>query len=100
MLTSISDNPYVNQLCELCGSKKRISKKWKEKIPTLTGKITIIEHTQIVCTNKVCQAGFDKNLLEENEKREAVRLKKEALATAAKKTNSKALAYKAKHKKS
>lgn len=89
MLINISDNPYARQLCELCGSKKRISKKWKEKIPTLTGKIIIIEHSQIVCTNKVCQAGFDKNLLEENEKREAIRVKKEAQAETSKKTHPK-----------
>lgn len=68
---------YLNQPCERCGSKKRISKTWTERLPTLTG-TTIIKHSQIVCTSEVCQAEFDKHLLEESKKREAVKLNKKA----------------------
>lgn len=76
-------NPYLNQPCERCGSKKRIAKTWKERLSTLT-RTTIVEHEQIVCTNDVCQAAFDKHLLEETQKRQAARLKKEADETARK----------------
>ncbi len=68
--------PYLNQPCERCGSKKRISKTWTEKLPTLTG-TTIVKHSQIVCTSEICQAEFDKQLLEERKKREAMRFNKE-----------------------
>lgn len=70
-------NPYLNQPCERCGSKKRIAKSWKETFPTLTG-TAIVERAQIVCTNDVCQIAFDKHLLEETRKKEILRLKKEA----------------------
>lgn len=44
---------------------------------TFTG-TTVIEYSQIICTNKACQEAFDKNLLEETKKREVLRKKKEA----------------------
>lgn len=84
---------YLNQPCERCGSKKRVSKKWRETRPTFTGTVEI-KFTQIVCTNKECQAAFDKNLFEEREKREVLRLKKEA-NDIARKTNSLLQAQKA-----
>lgn len=33
----------------------------------------VLHHTQIICTNKDCQAAFDKNLKEENIKREKLK---------------------------
>lgn len=67
---------YLNEPCNRCGNKKRIAKTWNETIPTLTG-TTVVEYSQIVCTNNVCQAEFDELLLEETKKRTAIRIKKE-----------------------
>lgn len=67
---------YLTEPCPRCGSKQRISKRWKEKVATFSGSITV-DCSQIICTNKVCQAAFDKNLLEETQKREQQRKKKE-----------------------
>ncbi len=72
-----SADTYLGQPCERCGSKKRIAKKWKEKVPTFNGSTTI-EYTQIICTNKACQKEFNKKLLEESKKREERRIEKEA----------------------
>lgn len=58
--------------CERCHSKRKVGKKWTEKIENMSG-FMILEHTQIVCTNKVCQAEFDKALLIEEEKREKLK---------------------------
>lgn len=68
--------PYVDQPCERCGSKKRVSRTWKEIIPTLSG-TTEVEYSQIVCTNIVCQHAFDENLEKEAKKRATMRLEKE-----------------------
>jgi len=72
----MKQNSFVKQPCERCGSKKRISKTWKEKIPTLSG-VTEVEYSQIICTNSVCQTEFDENLEKERKKRESLRLQKE-----------------------
>lgn len=69
-------NIYADQPCPRCGSKQRVSKRWKEKVPTFSGSITV-DCSQIVCTNKDCQAAFDKNLQEETDKKELMRKKKE-----------------------
>lgn len=90
---------YLEKPCARCGSKKRISKKWKEKIPTFSGKITIVDFSQIVCTNKVCQVAFDKELIEEAKKREILKLKKEE-HDAQRKANSLQQANKARKSKS
>lgn len=71
-----SANTYLSLPCERCGSKKKVGKKWKEKIPTFSG-FTTVEYTQMICTNKKCQADFDKLMIEEAKKRETVRVKKE-----------------------
>lgn len=77
MGTNISSgNDYLNKPCERCGGKKRTSRKWKETIPTLMG-TTVVEYSQIVCTNRACQEALDKHLLEESKKREVARIKKE-----------------------
>lgn len=69
--------PYLNEPCVRCGSKKRIAKTWKETLITFNGK-SIVEHSQIVCTNKICQSDFEKILLEEAKKREVAKALKEA----------------------
>lgn len=67
---------YANQPCERCGSKKRISKPWKEKIKTTWG-ISVVEASQIFCTNDACQKLFDKNRAEEVIKINARKLMRE-----------------------
>lgn len=68
---------YDEQLCPRCGSKQKISKRWKEKVITFSGSI-MVDCSQIICTNKKCQEAFDKALAEDNKKRLADRVKKEA----------------------
>ena len=82
----ISGTAYVDQPCPRCGSKRRVSKRWNETIKTLTG-TTIVKYSQIVCNNNVCQVEFDRQLLKETQKRQAIKLKKEA-NDAARKANS------------
>lgn len=81
-----SSNAYLHAPCERCGSKRKVAKRWKEKMPTLTG-TTLVKYTQIVCTNKECQAKFEKQLRKEVNKRKALKMKKEA-DNAARKANS------------
>ena len=64
-----SQNPYLKEPCSRCGGKKYIAKSWKETIDTYTG-TTVIEYSQIVCTNKACQEEFEKNLADETRKKE------------------------------
>ena len=64
---------HQNTRCDRCGSKRRESKKWVEKTKTPYG-ITIIQHSQIICTNKKCQSLFEKVLKEDTRKREELRL--------------------------
>lgn len=72
-----SANTYLNAPCERCGGKKRVARTWKEKIPTLTGTVTIVEYSQIVCRNKTCQEEFERKQVEETEKRQAIKVKKD-----------------------
>lgn len=72
-----SEKLYLNEPCNRCGSEKRVAKKWKEIMPTLTG-TTVIKHTQIVCMNEACQMESDEMLRKEAKKRQDVRTKKEA----------------------
>src|SRR5258708_6166824 len=76
MQIGIHMDDFVKQPCERCGSKKRISKPWKDTIPTLSG-TTVVEYAQITCTNLTCQSAFDENLEKEKNKREVIRLQKE-----------------------
>lgn len=71
-----SGKVYLNEPCNRCGSEKRVAKKWKETIPTLTG-TTVVKHTQIVCMNEVCQMQSDELLLKEAKKRQDVRAQKQ-----------------------
>ena len=54
--------------CERCHSKRKVGKKWTEKVKNITGYM-VLEHVQIVCTNKACQTEFEKKLVEEEVKR-------------------------------
>lgn len=81
-----SDNSYLNKPCDRCGEKRRVAKRWKERIPTFSG-TTVVEYSQIICLNKECQAKFEKQLIEERKKRDAVKAVREENA-AIRKANS------------
>jgi len=76
MSKATSKNSYASKACDRCGSKRRISKTWKETVATLTGS-TVIEYSQIICTNTVCQAAFEVNLAKETKKRQSLQKEKE-----------------------
>lgn len=67
---------YEDQPCERCGSKKRVSRTWKENIPVFGG-TTEVKYSQVICTNPACQRAFEEKLRKEAEKREVLRLQKE-----------------------
>lgn len=56
------------QLCVRCNSKKRVAKTWTERLKNDHG-VMILTHKKIVCTNKKCQADFEKVIIEDTEKR-------------------------------
>lgn len=62
----------TDSLCTRCGGKRKVSKKWTEKIQNSGGFMTL-NHTEYVCTNKECQAEFDRVLASENLKREKLK---------------------------
>jgi len=68
---------YTDDPCVRCDSKQFISRTWIQQVPTYSGKMTEVECSQIECTNKECQAEFTRNLLEERERKEVIRLKRE-----------------------
>ena len=70
--------------CDRCGSRRRVSKTWTEKIKNDYGFMTL-NHSQIVCTNGVCQSVFEKAINDEEGKREKLRL--ERASNALKRTN-------------
>lgn len=62
--TVVSVGSYIDQPCDRCGSKKRVTKTKREELSTIFG-TTIIEVSQVLCTNNACQALFDKLRAEE-----------------------------------
>lgn len=67
---------YIDQPCERCGSKKSISKTWTERLETISG-TSVVEVSQIICTNVTCQDLFDKNRAIEVARVNARKLQKE-----------------------
>jgi hypothetical protein len=61
---TVSPKSFLEQPCERCGSPKRVSKTWTEKIETAMG-FSTIEVSQTICTNKTCQELFDRAREEE-----------------------------------
>ncbi len=90
---------YTANPCERCGGKKFIARTWKEKVPTYSGKFTEVEYSQIECTNRECQAEFEKKQADETKKKEAIRVKREE-NEATRKANSLLQANKARSQKS
>lgn len=64
--------PSSEKPCSRCNSKRKISKKWTEKIEN-TGGFMVLQHTQYVCTNKECQKEFEKVMLADEQKRERLK---------------------------
>jgi len=67
--------------CSRCKSKRKVQKKWTEKVKNSSG-FMMIEHTRIICTDKKCQIDFDKMLIEEEKKREKQKLARKNPPTA------------------
>lgn len=67
---------YANQVCERCGSKKRITTMRKEVLQTYTG-TSDLEISEIVCTNEECQAAFEIKMEEDAKKRMKLKEEKE-----------------------
>jgi hypothetical protein len=58
--------------CSRCGSKRKVTKTWIEKIENSAGFMTL-KHTEYKCTNKECQAEFERVLEADNLKREKLK---------------------------
>ena len=72
-MPKIGNQKTVSEVpCERCNSKRRVSKTWTEKIKNDHG-FMILQHSQIVCTNKVCQSEFEKVMNEDILKREKLK---------------------------
>lgn len=67
--------PRSEQPCDRCGAKRKVAKTWTEKIKN-TGGFMTLQHTQLICTNKECQAAFDKIIADDAQKREKLKLAK------------------------
>jgi hypothetical protein len=64
-----NEKPYVDKPCDRCGNKRKISKKWIEKVENTYGFMTLY-HTQVLCTDKECQVEFEDVQRVEQEKRD------------------------------
>ena len=58
--------------CDRCGSKRRVSKTWTERIKNDNGEM-VLYHSKIVCTNRKCQAEFEQKIAEDKGKRDKIR---------------------------
>ena len=76
MAKAVMVNSYLNQPCERCGSKRTVSKTWIEKYATISG-TSSVEVSKTICSNKECQALFEKNRAEELERINERKIKKE-----------------------
>lgn len=65
-----NEKSYAERRCNRCGSKRKVAKTWTEKVQNLhSDGFMTLEHKQIICTNKECQAEFDEEKRKEEEKR-------------------------------
>ena len=74
-----NNKPYATMPCDRCGSKRKISKTWTEKVKNSYGFMTL-NHTQTICTNKECQKELEEVERKEKEKRD-LRLSKKTNRT-------------------
>ncbi len=80
-----SHQPYLDILCNRCGSKRVVAKRWTEVIEITNG-TTSLTHVQMVCTNKECQSKFESIAEQERVKREKMNDAKQSRMTAKSKT--------------
>ncbi len=66
-----SDNDTMRP-CSRCGSKRKVTKTWVEKIENSSGFMTL-KHTEYKCTNKECQDEFEKVIAADALKREKLK---------------------------
>jgi hypothetical protein len=66
-------NSNVSNPCTRCGRQRIQTKKWKEKIATLSGRTTIITRAINICPDKECQKVVDKELLAQKAKRDKIK---------------------------
>lgn len=67
-----NDIPYSEKRCNRCSGKRKVAKTWTEKREnSFSPGFMILHHTQVICTNKECQAEFEEIERIEREKREA-----------------------------
>lgn len=67
---------HILARCERCNSKRREIIGKTERIKNDNG-VSVIEHSQIICTNAECQFLFEKVLVAEEKKRTALQLERE-----------------------
>lgn len=78
--------PSSDQLCDRCQSKRKIFKAWREEIKTEYG-TTVLNHTEVICTNEDCQTKFEKVMKSEAKKRANIKTAKENSTKLRKKAN-------------
>ena len=68
-MPKIGNSVSSSQLpCDRCGSPRKVAKTWTERIKNDSGEM-VLEHKEIICTNKECQKEFELLQEKENEKR-------------------------------
>lgn len=61
------ESPFVN-LCSRCGKPRIVSKKWTEKVK-IGDRVSVINHTETVCSDPKCQKKVDEELSAARQKR-------------------------------
>lgn len=72
--------------CDRCNSPRKVKRVWVEKIKSDHGEM-ILEHKEIVCTNKDCQKAFE--LVQQKETEKRAKLHQIKLDNAAQRANAK-----------
>ncbi len=73
-------NNFLLNPCFRCGKERIVIKKWKETIITSSGTSQVVEYTDTACPDRECQKILDQQLLQQKEKRDQIRNKKDATA--------------------
>ncbi len=63
-------------LCPNCGKKRILAKTWQEKV-FLYGKVSVIEHREMICPDKNCQKKIEKETEMREEKSRQIKKDKE-----------------------
>lgn len=81
----------MSNICTRCGSERKLSKSWEEKIE-LYGRVSTVTHTEYVCTDPECQKIVEGQLADQKEKRVQQEQRKEEEKQARMKRTSRAQA--------